>query len=71
MDFIELVLTVCSLAQPAQCDERRLVFSSETGSICGCMMQAQPYIAQWVGEHPGVAVTRWRCVTPGSEGSKI
>lgn len=71
MNFVELVLTVCTLAQPVSCDEKKLVFSSETGSLMGCMMQAQPFIAQWSGEHPGLRVSRWRCVTPGSEGDKI
>jgi hypothetical protein len=30
-------------------------------------MQAQPYIAQWAGEHPGARVTRWRCAYPEHE----
>jgi hypothetical protein len=71
MQFVELILTVCSLAQPAACDERRLMLESQTGSTRNCMMQSMPYIAQWSGEHPNVQVTRWRCVTPGAEGDKI
>ncbi|MFY9626623.1 MAG: hypothetical protein WAK03_00530 [Methylocystis sp.] len=71
MNFVELVLTVCTLAQPQACEEKKLLFSSETGSLHGCMMQAQPYIAQWSGDHPTVHVERWRCVAPGSEGDKI
>ena len=70
-NFIELVLTVCTLAQPAVCDERRLMFSSETGSPRGCMMQALPFIAKWSGEHPNLLVSRWRCVAPGADGDKI
>jgi hypothetical protein len=70
-NFIELILTVCTLAQPAACDERRLLFSSESSSLRGCMIQAQPFIAQWVGEHPSVRVSRWRCALPGSAGDKI
>jgi hypothetical protein len=70
MSFLELVLTVCTLAEPVACDERRLMFSSDSGSLHGCMMQAQPFIAQWSGEHPSVRVSRWRCVTPGAEGDK-
>ena len=71
MNFIELVLTVCTLAQPVACDEQKLLFSSEGMSLRGCVMQAQPYIARWVGDHPSLRVSRWRCVTPGSEGDKI
>jgi hypothetical protein len=70
-NFIELILTVCTLAQPAACDERRLLFSSESGSVRGCMIQAQPFIAQWVGDHPNVTVSRWRCAIPGTTGDKI
>jgi len=36
-----------------------------------CMMQAQPYLAQWVGEHPDVRVAKWRCAWPDQEGDKI
>jgi len=70
-NFLELVLTVCTLAQPAACDERKLMLESATGSTHNCMMRAMPFIAQWSGEHPNVAVTRWRCVLPGAEGEKI
>jgi hypothetical protein len=35
------------------------------------MMQAQPYLAQWVGEHPAYQVTRWRCAWPDQEDGKI
>ena len=71
MVFVELILTVCTLAQPTACDERKLMLESATGSTQNCMMQAMPYIAQWSGEHPNVTVTRWRCVAPGAEGDKI
>lgn len=70
-DFVQIVLTVCALAQPAACGERRLTLASQGGSLRGCMMQAMPYIAQWSGEHPNVLVTRWRCARPGAEGDKI
>ena len=58
MNFVELILTVCTLAQPAACDERKLVLESATGSTSNCMMQAMPYIAQWCGEHPQLTVTQ-------------
>lgn len=71
MHFVQLILTVCTLAQPAACDERKITFESATGSTRNCMMQALPYIAQWSGEHPNLTVTRWRCAEPGAEGDKI
>ena len=42
---------VCSLLNPQACSEKRFVFEA-SGSLKSCMMQAQPYLAQWAGEHP-------------------
>jgi len=30
------------------------------------MMAAQPYIAQWIGDHPAWVTKRWTCDYPGS-----
>lgn len=68
--MLVLIMTVCSLASPAQCNEARLQFTADE-SLMQCMMQAQPYIAQWAGEHPNTRVTRWRCAYPEREGQKI
>jgi len=35
-----------------------------------CTMRAQPYLAQWVGEHPNFRVTRWHCAWPEREEQK-
>jgi hypothetical protein len=64
--MLVLIMTVCSLSSPGQCNEARLQFAAEE-SLTQCMMQAQPYIAQWAGEHPGARVTRWRCAYPEHE----
>jgi hypothetical protein len=64
--MMELILTVCALSAPAQCDEQRLEFVAQE-SVMQCMMQAPPYIAQWSNEHPGKRVTQWRCAYPGDE----
>jgi hypothetical protein len=68
--MLVLIMTVCSLAAPAHCDEARLQFAAEE-SLMQCMMQAPPYIAQWAGEHPNARVTRWRCAYPDREGEHI
>jgi hypothetical protein len=70
MGLIELILTVCTLTQPASCEERRLSLVDE-GSLMQCMTQAQPVIAEWAGTHPGRQVVKWRCSYPGSEGSSL
>ena len=63
MNAIDLIITVCAVLSPATCEERHLVFSSDV-SPRQCVMAAQPYIAQWVGEHPKWTAVRWRCEYP-------
>lgn len=63
MDLIAIVVTVCALAQPDQCEERRLEFNWN-GSLKQCVMTAQPYIAQWIGEHPKWSIKSYRCEHP-------
>ena len=60
MNAIDLIITVCAVLSPATCEERHLVFSSDV-SPRQCVMAAQPYIAQWVGEHPKWTAVKWRC----------
>ena len=68
--MIELILTVCALTAPQQCQETRLQFVSH-GSLMQCMMQAPPYIAAWWESHPNTRVASWRCAFPGAAGQKI
>jgi hypothetical protein len=63
MGLMEVILTVCSLAHPAQCDDRHLQFASE-GTLRMCMANAQPYLAQWIGNHPDLRIVKWRCAYP-------
>jgi hypothetical protein len=63
MNPIDLIVTVCAVLSPATCEETHLVFDWN-GSLQQCSMGAQPYIAQWVGEHPKWAAVRWRCEYP-------
>jgi hypothetical protein len=62
MNMIEVIITVCALAQPGQCQEQHLQFAAQ-GSIRQCVMNAQPYLAQWVNEHPKWNIVRWHCET--------
>src|SRR5262249_36337388 len=66
MGLIELVVTVCALSQPGQCEDQHLSFSADM-SLNQCVMSAQPYIAQWINEHPKWVAVRWRCDYGGSE----
>lgn len=60
MNMVDLILTVCALAHPGVCHDQHLLFQSH-GSLRACMMQAEPYMAQWASEHPNVRIVRWRC----------
>ena len=68
--MLVLIMTVCSLSTPENCGEARLQFTYDE-SMMQCMVQAQPYIAQWSEEHPGNRVEKWRCAYPDREASKI
>ena len=63
--LIEIILTVCAIANPANCEEKHLQFAWD-GSIQQCMMAAQPYIAQWIDQHPAWRTQKWSCGYPGS-----
>lgn len=64
MGLVEIVVMVCAMAHPAHCEDKRLQFAWN-GSLDQCMMAAQPYIAQWIGDHPAWTARRWRCEYPG------
>jgi hypothetical protein len=69
MQWVDLILLACSLVNPTACHEYHMMFQS-AGSLQACTMQAQPYLAQWVGEHPAFRVARWRCAWPDREDEK-
>jgi hypothetical protein len=64
--FIEIVVTVCAIAQPSLCDDKHLQFAWE-GSLKQCVMAAQPYIARWIGDHPQWVVKSYHCDYPGRQ----
>jgi hypothetical protein len=66
MGLIELILTVCAVAQPNQCEDQHLQFESN-GSGYHCVMAAPPFIAKWIDEHPKWVAVRWRCDQPGKK----
>ena len=65
MSMIEVIVTVCALAQPSQCEEQHLQYAW-AGSLRQCAMNAQPYLAQWINEHPKWSIVRWHCEVPGT-----
>lgn len=66
MEMIDLVLTVCLVANPSQCRVEHLYFESR-GSLFQCMFLAPPEIAKWSEEHPALKVVRWKCEYPKND----
>jgi hypothetical protein len=66
MNMIDLIIVVCSLAHPDACQEKHLLFEAH-GPLYACMWEAQPYLAQWIGEHPDLRIASFRCDWPEHE----
>jgi hypothetical protein len=70
MNLVDLIVMVCSILNPGACSEKHFLVETY-GSLNSCMMQAQPYLAQWAGEHPNERIAEWHCAWPDQEGKKI
>ena len=70
MNVVELIVMVCSLLSPNACSEKRFLFEA-SGSLKTCMMEAQPYLAQWAGGHPNDRIASFRCAWPEQEGNSL
>jgi hypothetical protein len=66
MAIVELIVTICAISQPSHCQDKYLPFAWN-GSLRQCVAGAQPYIAQWIGEHPQWIAVRWRCDYAGKQ----
>ena len=69
MNMVVLIFVACGLANPNACEEKHLLFDSG-GSLRTCIMQAQPYLAQWAGEHPKLRIANWHCAWPNTGAEK-
>jgi hypothetical protein len=65
MGFIQIVVMVCQVGQPDLCEEQHLQFAWQ-GTLQQCIFSAQPYIAQWIGDHPEWTVKSYRCEYPNT-----
>ena len=61
--MMEVIVTVCALAQPSQCEDQHLQYAGQ-GSARQCAMGAQPFLAQWINQHPKWTIVRWHCEAP-------
>ena len=70
MELVHIILTVCSLAAPERCEDRSISIEW-SGTLTRCVMDAPPYIAEWIDAHPNLRAERWRCVFPEIEDKKV
>jgi hypothetical protein len=66
MELIDLVLTVCLLADLNECRIEHLHFECR-GLVAQCMFLAPPEIARWSSDHPALKIVRWKCKYPKCE----
>jgi hypothetical protein len=63
--MIELVVSVCMIADPSRCKDVRLNFVEQSVSPRECLFNGQIEIAKWTETHPDWHVTRWACGRAG------
>ena len=63
--MIELFAAVCLIDNPITCKDVSLIYSAEALTPMQCLMQAQPQVAKWIGEHPGWQIKRYSCRPAG------
>ncbi|MFO1089248.1 MAG: hypothetical protein U1E46_06670 [Hyphomicrobiales bacterium] len=66
--MVALILTVCALANPADCKEE--IIPLEGVAITRCMLNAQPVMEEWSQSHPKWRIAQWKCGNP-DQGKKI
>ena len=63
--MLELVFTVCSIVQGANCHKVPPIRLAENTLMIGCMMASQFEGAKWVDTHPNYYVSRVTCQPAG------
>lgn len=61
--MMDLFVTACLLAQPANCERFYVGFQEPVG-IMECMLRGQLQAADWAKKHPTYKVRRWTCEEP-------
>ena len=63
--MIELAFVVC-LGPCPTCARSAASPTFPMSALMGCMMQAQPQLAEWSETHPNHTIARWTCQTTDS-----
>lgn len=64
--MIEIVLSVCMLADPAKCKDVHLSYMAESQQVTPhqCMLYGQSEIAKWAEGNPNWKLQKWSCGRP-------
>lgn len=65
LSVIEVLFSVCHVADPARCKDERLSFLAESVTPHQCMTVGLVEIAKWREAHPNWWVQRWTCGPAG------
>jgi len=57
--MIELLFVSCLSTDPANCQDRSLIFADL--NMLACMVHGQQQIAKWQADHPRETVREWKC----------
>lgn len=63
--MIELVMSICLIAEPTKCKDVRLSFAEQNLTPHSCVMNGQIEIAKWIDTHPDWQVAKWGCTRAG------
>ena len=63
--MIELIASVCMIADPAHCKDVRLNFVEQNVSVHECLFNGQLEIIKWTETHPDWQVAKWSCGRAG------
>lgn len=69
MPLIELVVAMCLITDPGTCKEQHFYFTEHT-SLMSCMMQAQPFLADWTRTNGQWKIEEWHCENPATKDRK-
>ncbi len=63
--MIEIVLSVCLLAEPGRCRDEHVTVLAENSTPFQCMRYGQLETVKWSEAHPKWTVQRWTCRPAG------
>ena len=69
--MIELVFSVCMMAQPQTCKDVHMTFLEQQATPAQCMMNGQFQMAEWLGTHPHWKIERFKCEKVRTAGADI